>query len=77
MKNHQIFHIHCCNCAGLLYIGDTPICNVLEVSYIIKEGYKFTKNNSTYPMKEFNYKICPDKDNLDYEPNILKFCDKE
>ena len=45
MKNHQIFHIHCCNCAGLLYIGDTPICNVLEVSYIIKEGYKFTKNN--------------------------------
>lgn len=77
LKNHQIFHIHCCNCGGLLSIGNTPICNVLEVSYIIKEGNIFTKNNSTYPMKEFNYKICIDRNNLDYEPNILKFCDKE
>ena len=74
-KNHQVFHIHCCNCGGLFEIGDNPICNVIEISYIIKEGNNFYKDNSTYPIKGFDYKICPDKENLNKESIILKFCD--
>ena len=75
MKYHQIFHIHCCNCKEQLKIGDNPICNTIEVSYIKKEGNEFKKDESTYPIKGFDYKICPEKPSMDLEPNILKYCD--
>ena len=75
LKNHEIFHIHCCNCGGLFEIGENPICNVLEISYIIKEGNQFHKDNSKYPIKGFDYKICPEKDNINKEHIILQFCD--
>ena len=39
MKAHQIFHIHCCNCLPILDLGgENPICQVIEVSYIKREG---------------------------------------
>ena len=76
MKNHQIFHIHCCNCGKLFSLGDNPICNVIEVSYIKKEGNIFRKDNSIYPIKGFDFKTCPKRKSLDMEINILKFCDK-
>ena len=75
MKYHQIFHIHCCNCKEQLKIGDNPICNTIEVSYIKKEGNEFKKGESNYPIKGFDYKICPEKPSMDLEPNILKYCD--
>lgn len=74
---HQVFHIHCCNCASLLSIGDFPICNTLEVSYIIKEGNSFKKDTSVYPIKGFDYKSCPNEKSLDKEQIILQFCDDD
>ena len=75
-NSHQSFHIHCCNCGGLFIIGNNPICRALEISFIIKKGNVFKKNNSSYPIKEFDYKICPSKPDLNKESNILKYCDK-
>lgn len=76
LKDHQIFHLHCSNCSPILDLGgENPICQVLEVSYIKKEGNKFKKDESNYPVKEFDYKICSNKPNLDKENNILKYCD--
>ena len=78
MKDHQIFHIHCCNCGKLLNLGgENPICEVLEVSYIKREGNQFKKDESSYPIKGFDYQICPQNPNLDKENNILKYCDSE
>ena len=59
----------------LFEIGENPICNVLEISYIIKEGNQFHKDNSKYPIKGFDYKICPEKENINKEHIILQFCD--
>lgn len=77
IKNHQIFHIHCCNCGGLFKIGDNPICNTIEISLIIRKGNKFKKNNSTYPIKGFDFKTCPDRESLDKESIILNYCDND
>ena len=78
MKDHQVFHIHCCNCRGLLDLGgENPTCEVIEVSYIKKEGNQFKKDESIYPIKGFDYQTCPKKPNLDKENNILKYCDSE
>ena len=74
MKFHQIFHIHCCNCIKLLILGDNPICNTIEVSYIKKEGNEFKKDESIYPVKGFDYKICNHLPSMDLEQNILKYC---
>ena len=74
-ENHQIFHIHCCNCSPILDLGgENPICQTIEVSYIRKEGNYFKKDESSYPIKGFDYKICPKKPSLDKENNILKYC---
>ena len=76
MKDHQIFHIHCCNCDTLLDLGgENPICKVIEVSYIKREGNQFKKDESNYPIKGFDYQICPKKPSLDKENNIMKYCD--
>ena len=77
LKDHQIFHIHCCNCGNLFVLGDNPICNVIEVSYIKKEGNIFRMDNSIYPIKGFDFKVCANNKNMDMEINILKFCDND
>jgi hypothetical protein len=74
-NNHQPFHIHCSNCGGLFTIGDNPICRSLEISFIIKKDNKFKKDFQSYPIKEFDYKICTRKPSLNKESNILKYCD--
>ena len=74
MKNHQIFHIHCCNLGHLFIIGDNPICSIIEVSYIKKEGNIFRKDNSVYPIKGFDFKTNSKHKSLNMEKNILKFC---
>ena len=76
MKDHQVFHIHCCNCGKLLDLGGgNPICKVIEVSYIKREGNQFKKDESIYPIKGLDYKDCPKHPRLDKENNILKYCD--
>ena len=47
--------------------GNNRICVAIEVSYIIRDGYKFTKDKSIYPIPELSY---GQKENFNI--NILK-----
>lgn len=51
------------------------VIHSIEVSYIKKEGNEFKKDESTYPVKGFDFKTCPKKPNMDLESNILKYYD--
>ena len=73
-NTHQVFYLHCNNCGGYFYFGNFTICNALEVSYIIKEGNQFEKDESVYPIPEFDFKNCF-KPPLDFNLNLLKFYD--
>lgn len=59
----------------MLEIGENPICNIIEVSYIIKKGNTFKKDNSNYPIKGFDFKTCTDREDLNKEQILLKYCD--
>lgn len=48
------------------------LCSAIEVSYIIKEGYKFAKDKTIYPIPEFSY-----GHKEDFNINILKLYDYE
>lgn len=54
-KTHQVFYVHCCPFLGISYIGNNRICTGIEVSYIIRKGYQFEKDESVYPIPEFSY----------------------
>ena len=73
-NTHQVFYIHCNNCGRIISFGNNTICNALEVSYIIKEGNKFEKDDSIYPIPEFDFKNCFGP-KLNFNLNLLKFFD--
>jgi len=49
-KNHQSFYVRCNGRSRLVKFGVNRICPYLEVSYIIKKGYKFIKDENIYPI---------------------------
>lgn len=55
--------------------GNNRICRNLEVSYIIKKGNKFQKDDSIYPIFEFDFSGPNLKGNLEMNLNILKLYD--
>ena len=59
---HQIFHLHCNNCATLINIDDINICLSLEVSLIIKENNTFIRSSELYPVKNIDFKNCNKED---------------
>ena len=59
---HQIFHLHCNNCATLINIDDINICLSLEVSLIIKENNTFIQSSESYPVKNIDFKNCNKED---------------
>ena len=69
-KTHQVFYVHCCPFAGTTAFGNNKLCSSIEVSYIIRTGYEFTKDDSIYPLTEFSY-----GSRKDYDVNILKIFD--
>ena len=73
-KSHQAFH---CRCQGIDNIAPliNIMCNYLEVSYIIRESYKFDKDDSIYPIFEFYFTGPRNDDKPDYNLNILKLFD--
>ena len=73
-KYHQAFYVHCINCGDVIQIGDLRICQYLEVSYIIKEGYEFEIDDSIYPIPELDTK-CRGNKVLDFSENIFKYFD--
>lgn len=69
-NTHQVFHLHCNNCGKIIDLYGYKICNLLEISYIKKEGYQFINDDSIYPINDLDYKNCNGKD-LSYILNIL------
>ena len=58
---HQIFHLHCNNCGRIITLNGYKICNLLEISFIRKSGYKFYKDNNKFPIKGLDFKNCNHK----------------
>lgn len=73
-KSHQVFY---CRCHGRNIIAPlrNRICLNLEVSYIIREGNKFYKDDSIYPIFEFDFTGPKNDHKLEYNLNILKLFD--
>ena len=76
-KTHQAFYIRCnANRSKITKFGNNRICKVLEVSYIIKKGNIFKKDETIYPMYEFDY-IKPKLGKLEMNLNILKLFENQ
>ena len=74
-KNHQVFYLRCNNRSKIIMLGDFMICNSLEASYIIKKDNQFSKDDTIYPIFEFDY-VGPKLDaNNEFNLNILKLFD--
>ena len=73
LQTHEIFYLHCNNCGGMITFGNFTMCFALEVSYIIKEGNKFDKDDSTYPIPNLDFINCKQVAKLDYNLTLLKF----
>ena len=75
-KTHQSFYVRCNGKKSIkINFGYNRICPLLEISYIIKTGNTFTKDDAIYPMYEFDFSI-PEKDKSELNLNILKLFDK-
>ena len=75
-ETHQVFYLRCANRYQIAYFGNNRICKYLEISYIIKKDYKFTKDPTIYPIKEFelyDFSNYPSKEEMNL--NILKLFD--
>ena len=55
-KTHQSFYFRCnASRSNIVNFGNNRICRILEVSYVLKEGNKFIKDESIYPIFEFDF----------------------
>ena len=70
-KYHQVFYHRCYGRGNIAIFGNNRICKILEVSYIIKEGYNFSKDNSIYPIFEFDFEEPNLNEGAEYNLNIL------
>ena len=71
-KTHQSFYVRCGNNRALkINFGPNRICYILEVSYVIKEGNLFEKDDAIYPIYEFDNHT-PKKGVLETNLNILQ-----
>ena len=57
-KNHQIFHLHCNNCGEIVKFDGYNICNLLEISFVIRENNSFLKPIDYFPINNIDYKNC-------------------
>ena len=72
-ETHQIFHLHCNNCASVVNIDGNNICFALEVSLIIKENNSFLKSSELYPINNIDFKNCWKKEDFNNIWNIYQF----
>jgi len=73
-KTHQCFYLRCANRYLISKFGNNRICKYLEISYIIKKDYIFSKDPTIYPIKEFDFaKNIPNMEEMNL--NILKLFD--
>ena len=75
-NTHQAFYARCDgDRSKRVDFGNNRICHILEVSYIIKKDNQFIKDETIYPMYEFDYSI-PEQGKSETNLNILKLFDK-
>ena len=48
------------------------MCNAIEVTYMLKEGNEFVRDNSIYPLKEINFMNFKERPSIDFDLNIFK-----
>ena len=60
-KSHQVFYFRCHIRENIVQYKNNRICMYLELSYIIKKGNYFQKDDSIYPIYDFDY-IGPNED---------------
>lgn len=73
LNNHQIFYIHCNGCGKVITFGKTKICDALEVSYVLKKNNLFGKDDSLYPIQDFEIMNCGKL--VKFDLNLLKLFD--
>ena len=73
-KSHQAFYCRCYS-RSIFSPLKNRICKFLEVSYIIREGNKFEKDDSIYPIFELDFKRPKNDYRAEYNLNILKLYD--
>ena len=74
-KSHQSFYARCNGQRHKkINFGFNRICHILEVCYIIKKDNVFTKDETVYPIYEFDYSK-PRRGILETNLNILKLFD--
>ena len=72
-KTLQPFYVRCnANRRHIANFGNNRICHIMEVSYIIRKGNRFIKDDTIYPIYDkFEY-IQPQLNKLEVNLNILK-----
>ena len=74
-KHHQVFYLRCHKRYNIATFGNNRICRCLEASYIIKEEYEFIKDESIYPIFEFDFDTPKLYEKEEFNLNILKLFD--
>ena len=75
-KTHQSFYARCNgDRSRKINFGPNRICHIIEISYIIKKGNEFAKDETIYPLYEFDYSK-PRKGILETNLNVLKLFDE-
>ena len=71
-KNHQVFYLRCYSREKIIIFGNNRICRSLEASYVIREGNAFDKDETIYPIFEFDFLDPNPNANDEFNLNILK-----
>ena len=73
-RTHQVFYHRCHGREHIVKFGNNFVCKYLELSYIIRDGNNFTKDDSFYPNFEFDFHG-PGLTKPEVNLNILKLFD--
>lgn len=74
-KSHQAFYFRCNRRNEIVKFRNNRLCKFLEVSYIIREGNKFEKDDSVYPNFDFDYQRPNENGKTEINMNFLKLFD--
>ena len=74
-QTHQVIYLVCNNYHNSFsFLGNNIICSCIEISYIIREGNEFYKDNTTYPIPGIKLKNY-NRPEHSYNLNIIKLFD--
>jgi hypothetical protein len=74
-KYHQPFYFRCHMRNLIVNFGNNRICQYLEVSYVTRKNNKFLKDDSIYPLFEFDFTGPNLDEKAEMEVNILTLFD--